>query len=102
MAGNSIRVNTDQVAQAAASIDALNKQLAQALAESKSTVEALSSVWSGEAAAATIAAYNDFAGRYFRRYEDIINQYVQFLRLNVEQGYFETETQNVKLSDGLR
>ena len=102
MAGNSIRVNTDQVAQTAAKIETLNRQLAELLSNSKSTVESLTSVWSGEAAGATIAAYNDFAGKYFQQYAEVIDQYVKFLRMNVEQGYFETETENVKISEVLR
>ena len=102
MAGNSIRVNTDQVAQTAAKMEALNRRLAEVLADSRSTVEGLTAVWSGEAANATVAAYREFAGKYFEQYEEVIEQYVQFLRLNVDQGYFETETQNVKAAEVLR
>ena len=38
----------------------------------------------------------------FQNYEDIITQYVQFLRTNIEQGYFDTETQNIGLADAFK
>ena len=99
MAGNTVRVSTDQVAQIATSIETLNKQLTSELKSSKATVQGLSAVWEGEAASATIAAFNEFAGKYFQKYEDVITQYVTFLRQNVDRGYFETEAANVKLSE---
>ncbi len=102
MAGNHVRVNTDQVAQIAAVIERLNKQLSAELQNSKKTMQQLAAVWEGEAASATITAFNEFSGKYFQKYEDVISQYVAFLRQNVDRGYFETETVNVKLSDQYR
>ena len=102
MTGNSFRISTDQVAQVASTMETLNKRLSEELTKSRTTVEQLSSVWEGEAASATIAAFRAFAEKYFQKYEDVITQYVRFLRMNVEQGYIETETANVKLADGLR
>ena len=102
MAGNSIRVNTDQVAQIAANLENLNKRLTEELANSKATIDQLSNIWEGEAAQATISSFDEFAAKYFQNYEDIITQYVQFLRTNVEQGYFETETQNISLADAFK
>ena len=102
MAGNSIRVNTDHVAQIASNIENLNKRLSEELANSKATVEQLANVWEGEAAQATISGFNEFAAKYFQNYEDVLTQYVQFLRNNVEQGYFDTETQNIGLADAFK
>ena len=102
MAGNSIRVNTDQVAQIATNIENLNKRLTEELTNSKATIDQLSNIWEGEAAQATFSSYNEFAAKYFQNYEDIIAQYVQFLRTNIEQGYFETETQNISLADAFK
>ena len=102
MAGNLVRVSTDQVAQIASGIEALNKKLTAELNSSRSTVQGLSAVWEGEAASATISAFNEFAAKYFQKYEDVITQYVVFLRQNVDRGYFETETANTKLSDQYR
>ena len=102
MAGNSIRVSTDQVAQIATNIENLNKRLTEELTNSKATVDQLANVWEGEAAQATISAFYEFAAKYFQNYDDVITQYVQFLRTNVEQGYFETETQNISLADAFK
>lgn len=99
---NSIRVNTDQVAQIASNIEGLNKRLTEELTNSKATIDQLANVWEGEAAQATISSFDEFAAKYFQNYEDIITQYVQFLRTNIEQGYFDTETQNIGLADAFK
>lgn len=102
MAGNSIRVNTDQVAQIATNIEDLNNRLTEELTNSKTTVDQLANIWEGEAAQATISSFDEFAAKYFQNYEDIITQYVQFLRTNIDQGYFDTETQNIGLADAFK
>ena len=102
MAGNSIRVNTDQVAQIANNIEGLNKRLTEELNNSKATIDQLANIWEGEAARATITSFDEVADKYFQNYEDIITQYVQFLRVHVEQGYFDTETQNISLADAFK
>lgn len=66
------------------------------------TIDQLANVWEGEATQATISSFDEFAAKYFQNYEDIITQYVQFLRTNIEQGYFDTETQNIGLADALK
>lgn len=102
MAGNSIKVNTDQVAQIASSLEALNKRLTEELQNSKSTVDQLANIWEGEAAQATISSFDEFSAKFFQQYEDVITQYVQFLRTNIEQGYFDTEAQNIGLADAFK
>ena len=102
MAGNSIRVNTDQVAQIATNLENLNKKLTDELNNSKATMDQLSNIWEGEAAQATISSFDEFAAKYFQNYEDVITQYVQFLRTNIDQGYFDTETQNIGLADAFK
>lgn len=102
MAGNSIRVNTDQVGQIAQNIENLNKRLTEELTNSKNTIDQLANIWEGEAAQATISSFDEFAAKYFQNYEDVITQYVQFLRTNIEQGYFDTETQNIGLADAFK
>ena len=61
MAGNSIRVNTDQVAQIASNLEGLNKKLTEELTNSKATVDQLANIWEGEAAQATISSFDEFA-----------------------------------------
>ncbi len=101
MAGQ-IRVSTAQVAEIATTIESLNKRLQEKLEESQSTIKGLASTWEGEAATATIEVYDSFAAKYFQNYYDVIDNYVKFLRQNVEQGYFETETANTNIADAFK
>lgn len=102
MAGNSIRINTDQVNQIASNLERLNTRLTEELKNSKATIDQLANIWEGEAAQATISSFDEFAAKYFQKYENIITQYVRFLRDNVAQGYFDTETQNIGLADAFK
>jgi len=97
-----IKVNTAQVAQIATTIESLNKQLHEELTNSQKTIKNLANVWEGEASQATIAAYDEFSANYFQKYYDILDNYVKFLRANVDQGYFETETANTNLADAFK
>lgn len=101
MAGH-IKVNTDQVSAIATNIDSLNTKLKDLLLTSQKTVQGLANSWQGEAAQATISSFNDFAAKYFDNYYKVIDNYVKFLRTNVEQGYFETETVNTNLADAFK
>lgn len=102
MAGNSIKVSTDQVAAIANDIDRINKDLFEKLQDAKKTFDNLSNIWQGEAAQTSIQNFDSFANKYFQNYHDIIDSYVKFLRSHVEQGYTETETQNVNLADAYK
>ena len=102
MAGNSITVNTDQVAEIANNIERLNTQLRETLDQSRTEINNLANIWTGEAATATIDGFNSFANNYFQDYEEVIKQYVQFLRVNVDAGYFETETVNTNLAEAFK
>ncbi|MEH6993439.1 WXG100 family type VII secretion target [Neobacillus drentensis] len=101
MAGQ-IRVSTAQVGDIAKTIEGLNLRLAEELKTSQKTIQNLSNTWDGEAAQATIASFDEFAAKFFQNYQDILNSYVTFLRTNVEQGYFETETANISLADAFK
>ncbi len=102
MAGNSIKISTDQVTQIADNLEQLNKKLTEQLTTSKATIDGLKNIWQGEAAQATVSSFNEFAEAFFENYEKTIEQYVRFLRDNIAQGYFETETQNISLADAFK
>lgn len=101
MAGQ-IKVSTAQVADIATQIEGLNEQLSETLTNSKQTIHNLQNTWEGEASESTISSYEEFATKYFQTYHDILDSYVKFLRMNVEQGYFETETANTNLADAFK
>ena len=98
MAGQ-IKVNTEQVANIATTIEGLNRRLNDTLTNSKNAINGLKNTWEGQASDSTISAYNEFANKFFKNYYDIIDQYVKFLRQNVSDGYFNVETVNTKLAD---
>ncbi|MBQ7186004.1 MAG: WXG100 family type VII secretion target [Ruminococcus sp.] len=102
MAGNSIKINTDEVEQIASDLERLNGKLEDTLNHSKQTINDLDDIWEGEAAQATISAYNSFAQTYFQTYKDVLDQYVKFLRQNVAKGYTDTETTNINLADAFK
>ena len=94
-----IRVNTEQVGQIAGNIERYNAQLDEALNKGRATVQNLANLWDGKASQETIAAFNSFAARFFEIYRTMMDNYVKFLRTNVQSGYFETEQANVTLAD---
>ena len=102
MAGNSIRINTDQVTQIAQTIENLNNKLTDELNNSRNVVQQLSTIWQGEAAQTTIDSYNDFAKKYFQNYADVIKQYVAFLKGEVAPGYSEKEKINTGIGETLK
>lgn len=101
MAGT-IKISTDQVEAIATSVENSNKKLKTTLEESQASMKSLSSTWTGEAATATINAYDSFAANFFQNYYDIIDQYVKFLRQNVSADYQTTETSNTNLADAFK
>ena len=92
-------LDSDQVLAIASQIENDNKELQRLLNESKTTLDGLSSTWTGAAAEQTRASYGTFAGKFFQEYYDVLDQYVKFLRSNVVEQYSETESKNVQLGD---
>ncbi len=101
MAGE-IRVSTDQVAQIATNIEMLNKRLNEELLASQDDIKSLTSTWEGEASQETIASFNGFATKYFQNYYDTLDNYVKFLRTNVDAGTFDLEVKNTTLADAFK
>ncbi|MCL2157957.1 MAG: WXG100 family type VII secretion target [Oscillospiraceae bacterium] len=95
-------LNTEQVLNIASQIETDNTQLRELLNGSKSTIDSLSSYWTGTASEETQKAYESFANKFFQVYYDILDQYVKFLRVNVAEQYDQTENVNTQLSDAFR
>lgn len=97
-----IKIDTDQVVQIANNLSQLNDDLQAKLEEVKNAIINLETVWTGEAATATKDAINEFATEYFQSYHDLINEYVEFLKTNVAEGYEQTENTNITLADSFK
>lgn len=97
-----ITIDSEQVLGIATQIESDNQQLQQLLNDSKTTLDNLASIWTGQAAEQTRSSYNTFSTQYFQSYFDVLDQYVKFLRTNVAQQYTEVETLNTQLSDAFK
>jgi len=102
MAMTGITIDANEVLAIASRIEGDNQQLRELLNDSKATIDGLASVWQGRAADETRASYESFANRFFQQYQDILNQYVVFLRRNVSEQYIETENINTQLADAFK
>ncbi len=102
MAGNSLKISTEQVMQIAAELERLNKQLKGELTTSKQTIDNLTNIWEGSAAQETVSNFDQFSRKFFDKYEAVIDQYVKFLRQNVAEGYVQVETQNKDLGSAFK
>ena len=99
MSGNTERISTDQVLAIANELDTYNKRLNEITSEGKGFFEALSTHWTGEASQKSFENFSNFADRYKDLHEKTLNSYIDFLKVNVSQGYEETESDNINLAD---
>ena len=97
-----ITIDSEQVMAIASQIENDNKLLQQLLNDSKASVDALATVWTGAASDETRTSYETFAGKFFQTYYDMLEQYVKFLRMNVAEQYTEVETSNTQLTDAFK
>ena len=97
-----ITIDSEQVLAIASQIESDNQQLQQLLNDSKASVDALSTYWTGKAADETRSSYESFAGKFFQTYYDVLEQYVKFLRNNVAAQYEQTEIVNTQLADAFK
>lgn len=93
-----ITLDTDQVLAIASQIENDNNLLKETLEKTKSAIDSLSSTWTGQAADETRAAYTEFANKFFQQYYDVLEQYVKFLHVNVDDGSKRTEAANTELA----
>jgi WXG100 family type VII secretion target len=100
--GTSMTIDSEQVRMIATQIETDNTNLKALLDSTKTTIDALGTTWTGQASTATISAYEEFSTKYFASYEDVLAQYVKFLRNNVADQYDEVEKLNASIGDGFK
>ena len=96
-----MKVDTEVILDTAGNIHSLNVLLKETLDKSRETVNSLTGVWTGKAAEATIGAYNEFSNKYFEEYEDMLEQYVAFLRQGAAEGYADVEEDVTKEAENI-
>ena len=93
------RIDTGVIQSVAASIDHLNNELLDTLEQSRATVVGLNSIWTGQAAEATISAYTAFERKYSQHYQEKLAEYSCFLRSIASENYEDAERLGRKLGD---
>lgn len=93
-----MKISPEEVMGYASQIRSLNSQLAEILNSSKAQITSLQGSWTGEAAEATITAFNGFASKYFENYQQMIEAYAQFLEKNVAESYDQTQKINAQIA----
>lgn len=100
MAGR-MTIDSGEVLATASRINQLNDELNDLLLDTQKRIHLLGNSFTGEAADATIAAFDGFADKYFASYYEMLQRYVQFLRTSVAEGYSQTQKKNVGLANQL-
>lgn len=94
-----MRIDTSVILNIAASIDHLNNELLDTLEQSRATVVGLGSVWTGQAAEATINAYTTFERKYSQHYQAKLEEYSRFLRQSAAKRYSDVDEDGKRMAD---
>ena len=95
-------INPEEIEATAQSIKTQNNKIRETLENTASAIRSLQSTWTGEAAEETQQAYKQFADRYFDRYEQILNDYVEFLQDTAAEEWRKTNLNAKKQADNIR
>lgn len=93
---------TEQIEAIASDIDAQNKKLRALLDSSRNSLNSLSGVWTGEAANTTRQSYESFSNRFFQTYEQMLTNYVRYLKESVAIGFVAVEKQSIDLGGNFK
>lgn len=100
--GKNIQVDPSKLDSAASKLAELSSSYDTIAKQLMSDATTMGDAWQGDAAQATMSAYDSFAAKYFQNYHDIIDAYVKFLRQNVAADYVTTETSNTNLAEAFK
>jgi hypothetical protein len=98
MADN-IKIDTGQVVSAANNIADYNNRLLAEFSSVDSAMKSVESDWVSGVAGSTIGAFNAIKKAYLEPRHQVVNNFVAFLKQQVDPGYTQTETVNESLAD---
>lgn len=101
MAGQ-IKVNTDKVALAATNIARYNQNIKDNFSEPENAIKMLDGFWDGVASENAKNAFYSIKSAYLNDRYNVVDNFVTFLRQQVDEGYTQTETANKSLSDAFK
>lgn len=96
-----LKVDTRKVKDIAAEVDQLNQELDEGFDDVVNAINNMKDVWSSPSSPQAIDRFNAINDTRDDRKTEIGNFTAQ-LKVNVGQGYEETETENRKLADRLK
>ena len=99
---DSIKVNTANVAAAANKIANYNTIIKKEFSSVEAAIKSLDSTWVGVASNNAISSFNGIKSAYCDARYDVLDNYVTFLRQQIDAGYTQTEKANKSLADALK
>lgn len=94
-----IKVDTDHVSNVADNIDHFNKKIRDDFTAVETAVKSLGSTWVGSASEPSIGAFHDIKNTYSETRYQVVDNFVKFLKQQVDPSYEQTETSNTSLAD---
>ena len=94
-----LKINTDAVVTAAGNIKLFNTQMREGFANVQTAITKLDQSWDGSAATTAISKFNEIKSQFLDARYNVLNNYVNFLLQQVDEGYTQTEDANVSLAD---
>lgn len=94
-----IKVDTARVVAAAKNISNLNNKISDEFSSVESAIKGLDNVWSGEASAKGISSFYELKNAFNEPRYTVVDNFVRFLKQQVNAGYTHTENENKSLAD---
>ena len=99
---DSIKVNTANVAAAANKIANYNTAIRNDFSAVEKAIKSLGTAWESVASHNAISSFHSIKDAYHDARYNVVNNYVTFLRQQVDEGYTQTETVNKSLADAFK
>lgn len=102
MAGNRLKVNTDQVVSTANKIKNINDKINKEFEAVEKAIRTLDNYWESPAASTAIEKFSSIKDSFYDARYAAVNNYVNFLLTQVGEGYVQTEDKNKSLADAFK
>lgn len=102
MAGDTIKIDTMAVRNAAEKVSRLNRNINYSLDELIRRVSSLNGSWDGSGSENALATFSRMRSDYYQNRYDQVDNFVRFMMNNVAGGYESAENNNISLSDAFK
>lgn len=93
-----LKVNTDAVLGSAERIKNYNNQMRDGFPNVQTAITQLDNSWDGPAATVAISKFNEVKNNFCDARYSVLNNFVNFLMMQVDEGYVQTEETNISLA----